>query len=154
MTAQGRFVILCGLLAAATAVVFFAIAIDHAVYAPGAGGVHAGHALAHVRRHVPVRLRHDVNVDFLLRKVYSIVAFAIVGFLAAPTFPRKARLVACTLLVAIFSTVIEIAQKLTGTSESLLSNLFDVGCGALGGLIGGALWNLAEAIARRRRRAA
>jgi hypothetical protein len=97
-------------------------------------------------------LRHDLNTDFLLRKLYSIVAFAIVGALAAPTFPRKARLVACTLLVAIFSTVIEIAQKLTGTNESLASNAFDVACGAAGGLIGAALWNLGEALARRRRR--
>jgi FtsH-binding integral membrane protein len=84
----------------------------------------------------------------ILRKVYSIVAFALVGFIvnkALPPTPRPA--LRAALIVAIFSGFIEIAQKLNHATEGLLSNAIDIACGALGGWLGVA----ADRLLRRRR---
>ncbi len=70
----------------------------------------------------------------LLRKLYSIVAFTLLGFvvnLALPRTPRPA--LRAAFVVAAFSLIVEIAQKLRGANEGLLSNAFDVACGAFGG---------------------
>jgi hypothetical protein len=86
----------------------------------------------------------------IFRKLYSIVAFSIVGLLAAPAIPRRRRIAIDALIVALVSTAIEIGQKLHDRSpESLTSNLFDIGCGAVGGIVGALLWNLGQALARR-----
>jgi hypothetical protein len=151
MTGRQSFIILCGLLAAAAAAVFFAIAIDRHIYAPGAPHLHRGGELARLRHHVPGPWRREFSPAFILRKAYSIGAFAIVGFLAAPTLPRARRVVLCALLVACFSLAIEVAQKIVFGSESLASNAFDVACGALGGLIGAGAWNVVAAFAGSRR---
>jgi hypothetical protein len=148
VNSRQSFVTLFGLLAAAAAVVFFAISIDRGVYAPGAWELHTNGELGRIRAHAPARLQGDLTSFRILRKLYSIVAFAIVGFFAAPVFEGRHRLAACALLVGSFSTAIEIAQRITGAHESLLSNLFDIGCGALGGLLGG----LAFAFVARARR--
>lgn len=77
------------------------------------------------------------TVRVILRKVYSVIAFAVVGFFADKALPRRGkRALRATLAIAAFSTLIEIAQYLHGTREGLLSNLFDVACGALGGWLG------------------
>jgi hypothetical protein len=76
----------------------------------------------------------------IFRKIYSIVAFALLGFIvnrALPPVPRPAARAA--LIVAIFSGFIEIAQKLAGAPEGLLSNAIDIACGGLGGWLGVAL---------------
>jgi uncharacterized BrkB/YihY/UPF0761 family membrane protein len=76
-------------------------------------------------------------VRTLLRKLYSIVAFTIIGFVvhkALPPTPRPA--LRAALIVAIFSGFIEIAQKINGAPEGLLSNAVDIACGALGGWLG------------------
>ncbi|MDQ2908145.1 MAG: VanZ family protein [Candidatus Eremiobacteraeota bacterium] len=134
---------LFALLATAAAVVFLAISIDPDVYAPGAKTLEhhlPGRGRLH---HVEHRLPHAARVSpaVFLRKLYSIVAFGIVGFFAAPLLPRRARLRWDTALIAGFSLLIEIAQKLIGSHEGYASNLFDIGCGAVGGLIGAVLWN-------------
>ncbi len=70
----------------------------------------------------------------VLRKVYSIVAFTLLGFVVNLALPRTRRpALRAALVVAAFSLVIEVAQKLRGANEGLLSNAFDVACGALGG---------------------
>lgn len=136
MNSKANFVTLFSLLAAAAAVVFFSISIDRSVYAPGAWELHTNEQLGQLRAHAPVRLQGDLTSFRILRKLYSIVAFAIVGFFAAPAFEPRQRLLAGALLVGSFSTAIEIAQRMTGSQESLLSNIFDIGCGAVGGLLG------------------
>jgi hypothetical protein len=130
------------LLAAAAAVTFYAISIDHELYAPGA---------TTVARHLP--FAGELNAWFILRKTYSIVAFAIVGFFAASMFAPGRRALRCAALVGTFSLTIEVGQKLTGTRESLFSNAFDVGCGAAGGLLGALLWDASERFRRGLRRA-
>jgi hypothetical protein len=147
MTQRQTFALLCGTLAVAAAVVFFAISTDHAVYAPGARDIHWWF-LDHLRDSSP-RYHHELNIFFLVRKAYSIVAFSILGLLVAPIIPKPNRILVAALVVGTFSTIIEIGQKLTGTIESIYSNLFDVGCGVLGGAIGALAWNLWRAIARR-----
>ena len=76
----------------------------------------------------------------LARKAYSVVAFALVGYLFGRSrreFGRETSLALCTGAVALYSTGIEIGQYLVGVREGLPSNLFDVACGAAGGLLGG-----------------
>ena len=83
------------------------------------------------------------TVRVILRKVYSVVAFSVVGFFADKALPRRGnRTVRATLAVATFSALIEIAQYLHGTREGLLSNAFDIGCGAFGGWLGVAIAHL------------
>jgi hypothetical protein len=136
VNSRQSFIALFGLLAAAAAVVFFAISIDRSVYAPGAWELHTNGELGRIRAHAPPRFQGDFTSYRILRKLYSVAAFAIVGFFAAPVFERRQRLRATALLVASFSAAIEIAQHVTGAHESRLSNLFDIACGAAGGALG------------------
>jgi hypothetical protein len=77
---------------------------------------------------------HWLSLHTWVRKAYSIVAFAIVGFTAhralGPSQRPRARM-AC--LVGGYSLGIEIAQHLMIGAEPLVESAFDVGCGALGG---------------------
>lgn len=162
MSRRSIVLLVYALLALGAAVVFFLISIDHAVYAPGGGHIdrvlqhHAVSArILRRQRDLPAGLgRRELDPRVLLRKAYSIVAFTIVGLLAAPVIPRRLRLRVDTALIAGFSTLIEIAQKLTvAPYESLLSETFDVGCGAVGGLAGAYLWNALSGARARRDRA-
>jgi hypothetical protein len=88
------------------------------------------------------RIPHEpwLSLHVLLRKAYSIVAFAIVGFVVDRALPPiRRRALRAALIVAAFSTVIEIGQKLHHAQEGIPSNLFDIGCGAFGGWIAIAL---------------
>jgi len=143
--------ILFGLLAAAAAVVFLAIAIDNGVYAPGAHrGGRQERILAPLVQHAPVRFKHDLTPRIVVRKIYSVIAFAIVGLLAAPLIAAQRRIGASALLVGGFSLIIEIAQRATVSQESNLFSLFDIGCGAVGGVIGAVGWNVMAQAFRRR----
>lgn len=143
--------LLFALLATAAAVAFLAISIDREVYAPGAGVLHRELVEHHLNRpHLSTRPHHGFESRTVLRKLYSIVAFSIVGFFAAPLVPRWRRILVDALLIAAFSGVIEIAQAVTGADEGYLSNAFDVGCGAIGGAVGAAIWNPLLAFVRRR----
>ncbi len=91
----------------------------------------------------------------VLRKVYSIVAFTVLGFIVNRALsPTRRPAVRAALIVAAFSAVIEVAQKLGGAQEGLLSNAIDVACGALGGWLGAVLARTVSAamVAARRRR--
>ncbi|MDB5070292.1 MAG: hypothetical protein JWM87_1403 [Candidatus Eremiobacteraeota bacterium] len=84
----------------------------------------------------------------LLRKLYSIVAFALIGFVIDKALPGTRRpALRAALIVAAFSAAIEIAQKLHGAREGPLSNAIDIACGALGGWLA---VTAAHALARRR----
>ena len=70
----------------------------------------------------------------VLRKLYSIVAFTLLGFVVHAALPRSRRpALRAALIVAAFSLLIEVAQKVRHAHEGLLSNAVDVACGALGG---------------------
>ena len=83
-----------------------------------------------------------------IRKIYSIVAFTVVGVAMNLALPASRRRTTWTVIaVAAFSACIEVAQKLHHAREGLGSNLFDVGCGALGGWLGALI---VESFRRRR----
>lgn len=89
-----------------------------------------------------------VALHVVLRKAYSIVAFTLLGFVVHAALPRTRRpAVRAALVVAAFSAMIEVAQKVRGAHEGLTSNAFDVACGALGGWLA---VTLARALKRRR----
>lgn len=74
------------------------------------------------------------SVSRLLRKFYSVVAFTLVGIVfdrALP--PSRHPALRAALLVGMFSLAIEVVQKLRYAREGVLSNVFDIACGAFGG---------------------
>ncbi|GEM_PF-6792843 len=75
----------------------------------------------------------------LVRKAYSLLAFAVLGFLIAKALGRRislSRAIAVSGCVAGFSALIEILQRLDPSHESRLSSILDVLCGAIGGAAG------------------
>jgi hypothetical protein len=85
----------------------------------------------------------------LLRKAYSIAAFALVGFSADKALGPSARpLLRAALLVAAYSAAIEVAQAWHASQEGVWWNAVDVLCGAAGGALG----VIAARIIRSRRR--
>ncbi|MEA2667001.1 MAG: hypothetical protein QOI11_3945 [Candidatus Eremiobacteraeota bacterium] len=77
------------------------------------------------------------GLHVVLRKAYSLAAFAIVGVLADRALPATRRpALRAALVGALFSGLIEVGQKLHGSSEGGISILLDLLCGALGGWLG------------------
>src|ERR1700676_1467491 len=69
-----------------------------------------------------------------LRKLYSVAAFAVLGFVVDRALPATRRpALRAALIVGAVSALIEIAQKLHHAPEGLVSNAIDILCGALGG---------------------
>jgi hypothetical protein len=82
-------------------------------------------------------------VHNVLRKIYSIVAFTLVGFVIDKALPpSRRRALRSALIVAAFSACIEIGQTLRHVHEGLGMHTFDIGCGALGGWLAIALQRL------------
>ena len=106
------------ILALGSAGLFYAIALSNEVY--------------------DVTSPKELAWHVIVRKAYSIGAFALVGFLIS-----KARLAGVrgigwsALFVAAFSALIEVGQDLAGSTEGLAFNVLDTVCGAIGGAIGG-----------------
>ncbi len=76
----------------------------------------------------------------LLRKVYSVAAFALLGYLAGRAVREhggRASFAVLAATVAAYSLAIEIGQAVAGSHEGLVWQSVDVLCGALGGLLGG-----------------
>jgi len=72
-----------------------------------------------------------------LRKAYSIVAFAVVGFTADKALrPSAFAVLRAAVMVALYSAEIEVVQALLGSHEGLIWNGIDTACGAAGGAIG------------------
>lgn len=81
-----------------------------------------------------------------LRKAYSIVAFALIGFLAEKTLSASSRaLLRGAVLVALYSAAIEVVQAHDGSAEGFIWNAVDVACGAMGGVVGVALTRIGRA---------
>lgn len=73
----------------------------------------------------------------IVRKLLSIVAFSIGGYVAAIVFGRRRPILRATMAIALLSALIEVLQRVDGSTETLVWNAFDVLCGAIGGFIGG-----------------
>ncbi len=92
-----------------------------------------------------------LSFHVLLRKTYSIAAFALVGFTADKALGPSARAgLRAALVVAAYSAAIEVAQAVRGSHEGVAWNVVDVLCGAAGGWLGVAV---ARGISGARRRA-
>ena len=81
----------------------------------------------------------SLHLHTVLRKLYSIVAFAVVSYLSGRLARSRSRAQIFWISVlagANFSALIEIVQAFI-SSESLKWHLIDVACGAIGGAIGG-----------------
>jgi hypothetical protein len=78
----------------------------------------------------------DLDWHTLLRKIESIVAFTLVGLSAAWWLVGRRHITIILIVgMAAYSALIEVGQSLTGSPESWRMHLFDVTCGAVGGLI-------------------
>jgi apolipoprotein N-acyltransferase len=78
-----------------------------------------------------------LSFHVLLRKAYSIAAFALVGFTADKALGSSTRApLRAALLVAAYSGAIEIVQAIRGSAEGPVWNAVDVACGAAGGWLG------------------
>jgi len=78
-----------------------------------------------------------LSLHVALRKLYSVVAFALVAFCAQKAAAQRRFAVARNVvLLALYSAAIEVGQYASGVREGIASNLFDVACGAVGGWIG------------------
>lgn len=81
----------------------------------------------------------SLSFHVLLRKLYSVVAFAVVGFpiaRARQLTGRSATASSIGWVVAGYSAIIEVLQFfLDPPPEGLLSNVIDVACGFFGGAI-------------------
>ncbi|MDB5092530.1 MAG: hypothetical protein JWO85_631 [Candidatus Eremiobacteraeota bacterium] len=79
-----------------------------------------------------------ISLHVMLRKVYSIAAFGLVGVTAELALPsRRQAAMRMALLVGAYSAAIEYAQYVRGSEEGLMWNAIDVACGAIGGWIAG-----------------
>jgi hypothetical protein len=79
-----------------------------------------------------------ISLHVVLRKAYSIAAFALVGVTAELAFPSRRRAaLRMALLVGAYSAAIEYAQYLGGSEEGPIWNAIDVACGAIGGWLAG-----------------
>ena len=84
-------------------------------------------------------------LQILLRKSYSVAAFAIVGFLFSGALEASGKSrpgLFTALAIATYSLLIEIIQALVGSHEGLGWNAIDVGCGFVGGYLGAGLERL------------
>ncbi|HEY0393299.1 MAG TPA: hypothetical protein VGD01_02275 [Candidatus Elarobacter sp.] len=80
---------------------------------------------------------HAFSFHVVLRKAYSIAAFALVGFTADRALGPSARAgLRGAVLVAAYSGAIEIVQAMRGSDEGIVWNAIDVICGAAGGWLG------------------
>jgi hypothetical protein len=79
----------------------------------------------------------SLGFHILLRKAYSIVAFAVVG--AAVQWASGARSGYVALIVALYSGGIEAGQRITDGHELLVWNAVDVACGGVGGWLGASI---------------
>ena len=101
------------------AILFFALAINNDVYA--------------------LTSPYQLEWHIVLRKTYSIVAFAIVGYCVRRAFDdhKRSRSVwLATGALALYSALIELVQAVGGSHEGLGWNAIDVACGAIGGFLG------------------
>jgi predicted membrane-bound mannosyltransferase len=86
----------------------------------------------------------------LLRKAYSIAAFAVVGFTADKALGASTRgPLRAAVLVAVYSGAIEIVQAMRDSHEGLAWNAVDVVCGAVGGWLGVVLGRITRESFRR-----
>ncbi len=81
---------------------------------------------------------HGVAAQTLLRKTYSVIVFAILGYLFTWTHRRTGTLplMGSAVVIGLFSGTIEFFQRRMGAPEGLVWNAADTLMGLFGGLLG------------------
>ena len=105
-------------------------------------------------QHTPY-FRHPwwFSLHVLLRKVYSVVAFAIVAYAAEQALPATSRpRRRMAIAIAVYSAAIELVQHTIFRGETLIENGFDIACGGAGGYLGASIvdWQRRRATLRAR----
>lgn len=95
-------------------------------------------SLSHEIESATTPRNHGVAAQTLLRKTYSVVAFAILGYLCAWSHRRTGTLwlIASGITTGVFSAIIEVFQHQLGAPEGLVWNAADTLMGLFGGLLG------------------
>jgi hypothetical protein len=91
--------------------------------------------------------------QLIVRKTYSLAAFACAGYLYDWTVSRLGRMASAfetAAAIALFSGLIEVTQDALGSTEGLRWNLYDTAFGAAGGLLGAGLASLLRSSQRQR----
>ena len=79
----------------------------------------------------------ELSFHVVLRKAYSIAAFALVGFSADKALgPSAQAVLRAAILVGLYSAAIEVTQDWLGSKEGLVWNITDTLCGVAGGALG------------------
>ncbi len=82
----------------------------------------------------------EIVIVTVLRKLYSLIAFTVAGFVADRALPAaRRRALRSALIVGAFSVCVEVVQTVRGSTESIMIHALDVSLGAIGGWIGGTL---------------
>jgi hypothetical protein len=128
------------LITLAFAAVLIAIVVGRGAYAPGARAIQQTLASTDDWTTFLNSSWFGAAVYFVVRKTYGAVAFAILGFLAAPVFARGKRVVATAIALGIVRVSIEIVERVRyGGVDSALESTFDIvtgtGAAALGATI-------------------
>jgi hypothetical protein len=96
----------------------------------------------------------DMPHHVLVRKIYALGAFALLGFLLARSrIPRARGTFAAAVAIGVYSYVIELGQIVIGHStETFAEHGFDVASGVAGGALGAWFsWMLSNRLSRARR---
>jgi hypothetical protein len=81
-------------------------------------------------------------VYFGLRKTYGAIAFALLGFFAAPVFARGNRIVATASMLGIARICVEVVERIRfGGVDSALESAFDIVTGTCAAALGAAMYN-------------
>ena len=98
----------------------------------------------------------EFGLHVVMRKVYSVGAFALVAYLISRALAQVGIVLPMRVVIAIgaiYSGAIEVGQFNVGSVEGPWWNLFDVACGAAGGLIAARLPGGSARVAKKPKRA-
>lgn len=95
-------------------------------------------SLSHDIEGVTSPRNHGIAAQTLLRKTYSVVVFAILGYLCTWSHRRTGTicLIGSGVVIGLFSATIEFFQRWMGAPEGLVWNAADTLMGLFGGLLG------------------
>ncbi len=147
MNPDRRLALLHAAITIAAAVVFVSIAIQGHVYAPGARALQQKLASTDNWSTFLNTYWFGGTVYFVVRKTYGAIAFAILGFLAAPVFARSKRVAYVAATLGAVRLGMEVVERIRSGADSNLESAFDIATGTCAAALGAFVWN---AISRRR----
>ncbi len=136
MNPDRRSALLSALLTFVTATTFIAIAVGGHAYAPGARALQQKLASTDDWSTFLSTYWFGSWVYFAVRKTYGAIAFAILGFLAAPVFAPRNRVARTAILLGCVRIFMEIVERMHNGYDTNLESAFDVATGTLAAAVG------------------